>query len=99
MIYATNRVTELRFCADHPPGAAMPPYYLSCNLIWESPTVVWVTMMTGAFKRHCIRELEDWLRERGVTLVKAHRVQGHVLPGFRSVAEHYERPIHARSVE
>lgn len=95
MITATHRVTEIRFCADAV-GDDMPAYSLSCNLVWESHSVVWVTMMQGCAKRHHLRELEDWLRDCGVRLIKAHRVQGHILPGFKAVAAHFEREISQR---
>lgn len=93
VIDATHRVTELRFREDG--SEPMPPFYLSCNLVWESQSVVWVTMMTGAIKRGDIRELESWLRDHGVRMVKAFRTPGHTLPGFRPVGAHYEREIRA----
>lgn len=93
MIRHQPRLGELRFSARSS-DEAMPAYKGCCNVMWESPTTVWLSMLRADdLRRSEMRELVAWLVEHGVTIVKAHRAPGHRLPFFRPVESHLQMVV------
>ncbi|MDB5846544.1 MAG: hypothetical protein JWP29_296 [Rhodoferax sp.] len=75
-------VSEIRFSPDGHAGEH-PPFFAACNLLFESPTVVWISMLSGEpgrVGRRQLRELAELLVPRGVVTVMAERAEGHRIP-------------------
>ncbi len=61
-------------------GSDKPAYESACNLIWDSDTVVTISMLNGATPRALLRELLEELDALGVRTVLAERAEGRLLP-------------------
>ena len=69
----------VRFYAEDDPSP-MADFQAVCTLEWESPTVVWVHGLKGVSSRMLLREFVEELAARGVTVIRARRVEGRRLP-------------------
>lgn len=72
-------VTAIRFFQKDAPHASIP-YFASVVLTWETPHVVWMQMFNGKLERKDLRDLLQWLVDNEIRLVKAKRIEGHMLP-------------------
>lgn len=91
MLRHTIAISELRFFdADNP--APMARYDVSCLVMWEQPTIVWIRMMSRnsageGLSRKLLREFVQWLGDMGIEAVRSRRGVGHMLPLARLQAD------------
>ena len=64
--------------APHP----FEPYDAIVTVLWEAdPHTIWLQGFHGKVGPRIIWQLHAWLVAAGITTVKAHRADGHLLPG------------------
>lgn len=79
-------VTAIRFFKKDAPHASIP-YFASVVLTWETPHVIWMQLFNGKLGRKDLRDLLQWLVDNEIHVVKARRIDGHVLPLGETNAE------------
>ena len=58
------------------------PYDAIATVLWEAdPHTIWLQGFHGKVGLRILWQLHAWFVEQGITTVKAHRADGHVLPG------------------
>ena len=72
--------SELRLFESDDPGPT-DPFDACCNLVWQSPTVVWVRMLHGRMTLRLAQQLLDFVVAHGVKTLRATRAEGRILPG------------------
>jgi hypothetical protein len=72
-------ITLLRFYKEDKPSN-YADYSAVCNLVWETPTTIWLKGFHGDMTRKNFRELLDFLVDNKIEIVKAFRSPKHILP-------------------
>jgi hypothetical protein len=92
VIHYSELVGTLRFYTQTTgdPYGEMADYVGVCTVMWETADIVYLVALRADMTRAMQRELLEWLVERGVKRVKAHRAPGRSLPFARRVDDHEE---------
>lgn len=96
MIHHEVQVSILRMFADDDAVVGEDPYDAIMTLVWLDEHTVYAKGLHGKLTRRVASELARKLIAMGVKVVKAHRAEGHSLPGAVCVGENeYELDLQA----
>ncbi len=99
MIHHEVQVSILRMFENENAVVGDDPYDAIMTLVWLDKHTVYAKGLHGKLSRKLAFELVRKLISMGVNVVKAHRAEGHSLPGAVLIAENeYELDLHALAV-